>query len=74
MYLKQEASGSIATNTGPSTETEPVVAAAPVVTEPTSATSAGMETNSSRVRSVGLEHGGVIGQYYQPAAAPRRLA
>jgi uncharacterized protein YraI len=52
MYLKQEASGSIAANPAPSTETEPtpmptpVAETQPMVTEP-NATSAGMETNSS---------------------------
>jgi uncharacterized protein YgiM (DUF1202 family) len=53
MYLKQEASGSIAANPAPSTETEPaptpmptpVAETQPIVTEPNPA-SAGMETNS----------------------------
>jgi uncharacterized protein YgiM (DUF1202 family) len=50
MYLKQEASGSIAENPAPSTETEPmpapVVEAQPLVTDSTNATPAGVETNS----------------------------
>jgi uncharacterized protein YgiM (DUF1202 family) len=54
MYLKQEASGNIAENPAPSTETEPtptpmstpVAETQPIVTELTNATPAGMETNS----------------------------
>src|SRR5208283_1031173 len=60
MYLKQEASGSIAANPAPSTETEPTPAPTPVaetqpiMTEPTNTLSTGTETNSTDLATAGI--------------------
>ena len=51
MYLKQEASGNLATNPAPSTETEPtptpVIETQPIMTEPTNTAPAVTDTNST---------------------------
>ena len=67
MYLKQEATGSIAANPPPSTETEPtpttpppaaepttVAETQPIMSEPTNAVPAGVETNSTDLATAGI--------------------
>ena len=60
MYLKQEASGSIAENPAPSTETgptptpTPVAETQPIMTEATNTMPAGTETNSTDLATAGI--------------------
>jgi uncharacterized protein YgiM (DUF1202 family) len=75
MYLKQEASGNLATNPAPSTETEPVPAPTPtplpetqpIMTEPTNTASVAMDTNTPPIVDTNppppriVTHEGVVG-------------